>query len=93
MWENTAHTIYDDIDILQVRPKCQVILVDYSAGNPIPDGAVVGGYLATGSGSDVYVIQAGEVAHFGYYDPDTELGYVEYRGVKTHTEMKIMILL
>ena len=92
--EGGRYETSDNIEVLQVRPECQVVLVDYSAGNPIPDGAVIGGYLATGAGSDVYVIQDPQgFMHFGYYDPNTELVYTVSWGVRTYTKMKMMILI
>ena len=56
-----------NIKFLQVRPECQVTWLQYSAVNPIPDGAVISGYLATGAGSDVYMMLVLQgVGHFGY---------------------------
>ena len=80
-----------NIEFLQVRPECQVTWLIYSAGNPIPDGAVIGGYLATGAESDVYMMLV-LGGHFGYYDPVTELAYASVPE-RIFTTMKIMILM
>ena len=90
-----AHHFPNGIEVLQVHPECQVTWLDYTAGEPIPDGAVAGGSLATEVGTDIYVIRA-QVSmddQFGYYDPNTNLGYGEgSNAVHTYTRMDIMAL-
>ena len=83
----------EGIEVLQVHPECEVTWLDYTAGELIPDGAVVGGYLASGDGTNLYVIRA-QVSiddQFGYYDPDTKWGYVA-TGAINFTKMDIMVL-
>ena len=67
----------------------------YTAGEPIPDGAVVGGFLPTKVDTTAYVIRA-QVAvddQFGYYYPDSNFGYVEDDGaVIKYTAMDIMVI-
>ena len=90
---DAKHTYSDSIEVLQIHPECQVTWLDYTAGEPIPDGAVVGGSLATEAGTNLYVIRA-QVAvddQFGYYNPDTNLGYVASPELR-YTKMDIMIL-
>ena len=83
-------------EVLQVAPECHVTLIDYTAGEDIPRGAVVGGHLSDEHGSDLYLIRGlvgnGNL-HYGYYDPTNAEGYIESMGVNVLNEMEIMILL
>ena len=60
-----------------------------------PDGAVVGGYLASGDGTNLYMIRS-QVAmddQFGYWNPNTNLGYVEASSAaQTYTRIDLMAL-
>ena len=86
-------------EALQVNPECHVTWVSYTVGNPMPAGAVIGGLLSKGDDflrNDLYVIQAktlNDRLEFGYYDPETGLGYVGQQGVNTYTQMDLLILL
>ena len=91
---DATHTYSDGIEVLQKHPECQVVWLAYTAGEPIPDGAVVGGSLSTEAGTNLlYVIRAqGAVDdQFGYYNPDTNLGYVPTPELQ-YTKMDIMAL-
>ena len=86
-------------EALQVNPECHVTWINYIAGDPIPDGAVVGGYLSADEDSrrnDLYVIKAptfdGHI-EFGYYDPTAGRGFVEQSGANIYTEMDMLIFL
>ena len=86
-------------EALQVNPECHVTWINYIAGDPIPDGAVVGGYLSADEDShrnDLYVIKAPTFdvgIQFGYYNPTAGRGYVEQFGANTYTKMDMLILL
>ena len=82
-------------EVLTVNTNCcQVAWIPYTAGNVIPIRAVVGGFLTTGSAAKLYVIrgQAVSLTLIGYYDPNTELGYLEYHGVHESTEMEMLVV-
>ena len=90
--------VTEAMEILDVQPDCQVTWMPFTAGDPVPFNAVVGGYMEGGD-SMLYVIRA-EVEHFGnmftvfgYYFPEAERGYVEYVGVHVLTVMDMLILI
>ena len=87
-----------DMEILDVHPDCQVTWMSFTAGDPVPFNAVIGGYM-DGGDSILYVIR-GKADHlgnmftvFGYYFPETEQGYLEYYGVHVLTVMDMLILM
>ena len=81
-------------EILTVRAGCQVTWMPFSAGDTVPEGGVKGGFLAS-SGAILYVMRAAadEYIVFGYYDPVAIIGYIPYVGIKTATEMELLVLL
>ena len=86
------------IEVLDVQSDCHVTWMSFAAGDPIPHGAVNGGYLASRD-SKLYVMR-GKVQHggsmytvIGYYDTKTGRGYLEYEGSHVLTEMDILILI
>ena len=81
-------------EVLQVTNGCDISWVSFTAGGTVPSRAVVGGYLADGAGSNLYVIR-GVVSGFkfiGYYDPASEHGYVESGGAHMITQMEVLVL-
>ena len=81
-------------EILTVRAGCQVTWMPFSAGDTVPERGVEGGFLAS-SGAILYVMRApaDDYIKFGYYDPVAIIGYIPYIGIKTATEMEILVLL
>ena len=82
-------------EVLEIIPGFQVNWLPNTAGHDIPTNAVVGGYLAAGVGSDLYVIRGVMSLGYtviGYYDPASERGYVEYSGGHTATAMDMLVL-
>ena len=82
-------------DFLDVQPGCKVSWVSFTNGDPVPDGAVQGGYINNnGSPQPIYVMGAirngDSCTAYGYYDPATERGYIEYFGVHVCTQMYLM---
>ena len=87
-----------NMEVLDVQYGCLVTWMPFNSGDPVPLGAVVGGYLASRD-SKLYVMR-GMVQHagnmytvFGYYDDATEKGYLEYFGARIVMEMDILILI
>ena len=86
------------MEILEVQPKCHVTWMPFSAGDPVPFVAVIGGYMVS-SDSHLYVMR-GQVHNngnvytvFGYYAPAAGKGYVEFLGIHILTTMDILILI
>ena len=82
---------------LDIQTGCVVTWVPFTAGDPVPDGAVEGGYLDNdGVIQNLYITSVLKTQHncivFGYYNPATELGYAEDFDVFTYTDMNLLIL-
>ena len=83
----------DQKEVLQIVPECHVTWVDYTAGDDLPEGAVVGG---TWGGATLYVIKGdagGGYIQCGYYHSTDAKGFVENNGVKQLTNMEMLIVL
>ena len=81
-------------EILQLKPWCSASWVRYVPGDPIPTGAVVGGYVGDPS-FETYIISG--VANdgrkrCGYYNPETKLGYITAVVAEVTTDMDILVL-
>ena len=81
-------------EVLTVVAGCQVGWMPYTAGNVIPTHAVTGGFLASGTGSRLFVIrgQVGGYIPIGYYDPNMQKGYIDYCGAHVLTEMEMLVV-
>ena len=86
---------YPDFYLLVVSDFCSVAWVSYTVGNPLPRGAVEGGYLS--SLGVTYCMRVwvaygqGLTQALGYYAPVTGLGYYVWLGSKTATQMEILV--
>ena len=96
-WESGEHMLRQ-AEYLEVDEYCSVAWVSYTAGDPIMSGAVQGSSLP--DGTPLYVInllidetRGVDGWAYGYYRPDTELGYAGYNGHRTKTEMEMMIVI
>ena len=83
-----------DIELLLKDATCPLPWMPYTAGEPLPSGAVAGGRLTDGSAMYVAKIISGK-GHvvFGYYNPKPALAYYESNGIHTTTSMDILVLL
>ena len=81
-------------EILIIPDGCQVTWVPYTAGGSLSPGAIVGGYLARNSGTDLYIIRVriNDLTVFGYYNPMEALGYVAHGIVHSLTSMEMLVL-
>ena len=85
-------------EALEVSPACQIQWVQYSAGNDVPLGSIVGGHMASGSCSDLYVVRVTtrrdghDVNVSGYYDPASQKAYAVFVGAHTYSEMEILVV-
>ena len=99
--DNNLYVVKDDVlyygsdqkEVLQIVPECHVTWVDYTAGDDLPEGAVVGG---TWGGATLYVIKgeaAGGHVECGYYHSIYARGFVENYGVIVLTNMEMLVVL
>ena len=95
VWKNGTTFAAADTEVLQIMPWCAANWMTYVPGDPIPAGAVVGGYVGDPF-VETYVITGVTkigVKRCGYYNSETGLGYVVgSRGAEATTEMDILVL-
>ena len=82
-----------DVEILTKDVACHLPWMPYTAGEPLPFGAVTGGRLADGSVIYVAKINNHDHSFFGYYHPISVLAYYEHDGAQTTTSMDLLVLL
>ena len=97
VWENVTNwwSLGYNGDVLQILPWCSANWVSYVAGDPIPAGAAVGGYLGEDPSAETYIIRDSNdyrLKRCGYYDPDTKLGYVPHIEPDDLTDIDMLIL-
>ena len=84
-----------DIEILTVDATCPLPWMSYTASEPLPVGAVIGGRLA--DGSETYVVKVNhnnnQIVVFGYYTTKSALAYYEGFGVHTTTSTEMLVML
>ena len=95
VWKNgVKYETSEDIEVLQVMPKCSATWVPYTPGDPIPHDALVGGYLGDpSSGTPVIngVTRRGD-KRCGFYNPATQLGYMVFTKAEAVIEMDILVI-
>lgn len=79
-----------DKEVLTVAPNCMVTWQSFTAGDPLPAGAVVGGQLA--DGEPLYIIASTSIGSVGSYNPQTEDACVEFDGAHSVANMAILVL-
>ena len=82
-----------NLEILTKDAACPLPWMHYTAGEPLPFGVVTGGCLADGSTTYVAKVNHHNNDIFGYYNPKSALAYYEFRGVRTASEMDLLVLL
>ena len=84
---------YRDYYLLVVSDSRSVAWVPYTAGNPLPRGAVEGGYLnSLGTTYCMRVWNMRESTYlYGYYAQSSGMGYYAYWGSKTTTQMDVLV--
>ena len=92
----TSYESASEAEALHLHPDCSSSWVSYTPGDPIPDNAVIGGYLEDPClGTPVIdgiVPNSGGDKRCGYYNPQTQLGYMVYEGAAVATEMDILLI-
>ena len=81
------------VEVLTTIIGCPLFWVPYTSGKPLPEGAVVGGYLNDGKATYVARKQDGVQLACGYYNTESENIYYEVAGAKTSTTMEVLMLL
>ena len=83
-------------EMLHMDKECRIFWLEYTFGDPLPFKAVVGGKLSGigGENNNLYVIRGRFIALtvVGYYNPEVQRGYVEYRGSHELTQMDMLVL-
>ena len=86
------------MEFLVVSDTCSVAWVPHVAGNPMPPGAVVGGWTSNSTPLIVAALWTTKTNNmnkkysYGYYVPESQLGYVSVGGeVTTNTSVDIMV--
>ena len=85
-----------DVEYLVVSDTCSIIWVPYDTGNRMPSRAVVGGRKANGESffvAALWVTNADmkSIYSYGYYDPETKLGYAALTGAQSNSTVNIMV--
>ena len=84
----------EDIEILMVDAACPFPWMTYTAGEPLPAGAIAGGHLADRTTTYVVRITLNGKANFGYYESKSALAYYAHRGSAcSSTSMEILVLI
>ena len=81
------------VEVLSTTAGCPLFWVSYTGGNPLPVGAVAGGYLVDGTVTHVALKMYASSVAYGYYNTDTEMVYYEFGGAQYSTTMEILVLL
>ena len=81
------------IEFLLKDPVCPVLWMPFTAGEPLPFGAAIGGRLTTRSATYVTQVIQNGLAVFGYYDPESDLEYHAFHGPNTASAMDLLVLL
>ena len=81
------------VEVLTTLADCPLFWVPYTGGNPLPVGAVAGGYLVNGKTTYIARPEDGGHVSFGYYNIDTEIMYYVSGDAKHSNTMDILILI
>ena len=87
-----SSTESEDLDIVS---GCEVAWMAFVVGDPFLREAIVGGYSSGETQSPLYIMKAskqGSGTRAGYYDPDSEIGYVGHNRVIEVTRMQQLVL-
>ena len=92
---HTGVTTSGEKEVLNIQDGCRVIWVNYTAHEPLPVGAIVGGYMVGDGRNDLYVMRAlfNGFHSFGYYNPVTALGYAVYTGGHSVISMELLVVI
>ena len=92
----TAADIDSDMEFLVVSDSCCVTWVPYVTGSQMPARAVVGGRKSNDGplfGASFWVTRSNMKSKYsyGYFDPETQLGYAFYSETLSNSSVDIMV--
>ena len=81
------------VEVLTTMAGCPLFWVLYTGGDPLPNGAVVGGYLTDGTATYLARKQYSTNLACGYYNTESEMIHYESSGARTSSTMEMLVLL
>ena len=81
------------VEVLNTIAGCPLFWVPYTGGDPLPSGAVVGGYIADVTPTYVARKQYSTNLACGYYNTECEMIHYESSGARTSSTMELLVLL
>ena len=93
--EGAYYSNANETEVMQLQPGCSANWVAYTPGDPFPPCTVIGGYLGdpyTGTPVIRGLTSDGDSYRCGYYNSNTQLGYMIVGGPEVATEMDILVL-
>ena len=84
----------DETEVMQVQSDCSADWVAYTPGDPFPAGTVIGGYLSDPCTRTPIIrgLTSGNYYRCGYYNSNTQFGYMIFIMPEVTTEMDILVL-
>ena len=85
----------NETEVFQLEPGCSAVWVAYTPGDPLPDETVIGGYVGEPSNRTPIIrglASNGISYRCGYYNPETQRGYIVHSRPEVVTEMYILVL-
>ena len=82
-------------EVLHIHPGCSSTWEHYTPGDPIPANAVIGGYLGNACSGTPIIDEKGNsggVLRCGYYNPETQQGFIGLPSGYDVAEMDILTL-
>ena len=91
-----SEDIHSDMEFLVVSDSCGVTWMPYVIGNQMPTRAVVGGWKSNGGPlfvASLWVTRSDMKSkyRYGYFDPETQLGYAVYSEALSNSSVDIMV--
>ena len=79
--------------LLEVASNCSVVWRNYTAGDLVPERAVVGGKWKNGTPLYIVADHIGYTWNVGYYHPSVQMSFIFYnRNIYNRKNMKILLL-
>ena len=87
------HTQGNVIEVLTTIAGCPLFWVPYTGGDPLPNGAVVGGYLSDGAATYIARKHYSTDIACGYYNTEMEKIYFASGAARTSSTMELLVLI
>ena len=95
VWKDgSTYSTASKAEVLLLQSGCSTTWVSYTAGDPLPTGSVIGGFVGDPC-KGTPIMRGGTGDRCGYYNTETQLGYVvtSSNAAKSTTEMDILVLI